>query len=270
MFTCEKCNKEDSTVLGTDRLCDNCFNNKHKSIIKHANYSRDCHNGPVLVISNSPGLEIYGASRIEAKTNYNKFDLVISLGRENRDVNTEVVVRSIGLIRLFSNYKKYDTEHIVLDWPDFNIPSLSRDFWVNLSKVLKKKGRDRARNGKIYKVLVHCMGGHGRTGTALGILGVLIGNWESNIVERVREIHCYKAVENGKQIRYIEGITGVKGEEERGSKENYIKKVVSNNTDKGEVTLEIGIKDKKEDKDNSKKNIDDYFKNRNRWRKDYK
>lgn len=250
---CKCCKEQDSSTMQSDMLCNACFTRcrcKADKCCKASPYRRvikapsgvsqvshtykSCHGGPVLVISSYSGLSIYGASRTEAKDNFSNFDLVISLGEENVDVTANIVIRSIGLLRLLK-VKPSNTEHIVLAWPDFSIPSLSREFWINLSRVLKKKGRDRIRTSpnNVYKVMIHCMGGHGRTGTCLGILGNLIGGWNSNLVERVREVYCHEAVESKRQIDYIEKITGI-----------------------------IRIL-------KSKSDIEDYFKNRSRWRKDY-
>lgn len=182
---------------------------------------KGCHNGPNKILSNN-GLEISGASLFEAEDSFYKFDLVISLGivpnpTKKKDVSKSKL-RSIGLVRVIEKYI-HQPEHLVLDWPDFNIPNLSKDFWVELVRVLKKKGRDRDRfNGK-YKVMVHCQGGHGRTGTCLAILGTLIEGWDKDVIGKVRKLHCKNSVENKKQIGYVEKITGVECEGE-GSK-NY-------------------------------------------------
>jgi protein-tyrosine phosphatase len=54
-----------------------------------------------------------------------------------------------------------------------------------------------------------CQGGHGRTGTALAILGCLLGVIPEGAdpVVWVREHYCLEAVETSKQISYIEKIT---------------------------------------------------------------
>ncbi len=52
---------------------------------------------------------------------------------------------------------------------------------------------DRARRGE--RVEVGCLGGHGRTGTALACLAVLTGTPAADALAWVRTNYCYKAVE---------------------------------------------------------------------------
>jgi len=180
---------------------------------------RTCHKGPTLVVE-SNGLELYGASRNEAEFFFYDFDLVISL---------EVCIprkmmsnlSSIGLQRLTK--REAFTEHFVLRWPDFGVPTYTKEFWERLSYQLRKKGRDRDRFNRKYKVMVHCMGGHGRTGTALAILASMCSDdeiWQSDdLIERIREKHCKHAVENQKQVGYIEEILERKLRKGEGSKD---------------------------------------------------
>jgi len=232
---CVCCKLEDSSTMPSDGLCNFCFSNckgkggcTFKGGEKPKNYAyspgsyKNCHKGPVLVMDNGEGLKIYGSSRSEANSHFYEFDLVIGLGEKvNPDLNVYANVRSILLDRLISKYYKR-TEHIVLAWPDMGVPKLSRDFWLELVEVLKKKGRDRNRSKNGYKVLFHCMGGHGRTGTALAIMGSLVGKWEGDLTDIVREKHCEKAVETDGQIKYIEKVCKVKLKKGNGSKEGWL------------------------------------------------
>lgn len=187
---------------------------------------RLCHLGPKLVFERE-GLEVYGASLIEASTYYKGFDLVISLGEdvemEGAKNLTHSILKSINLIRLL---KEYCPENLYLTWQDFGTPTYGLAFWKNLVEILRKKGRDRKRRGKAYKVMVHCMGGHGRTGTALAILGGLGSRWveedgEVDLVEKVRGVYCHHAVETYRQVKYVEEITG------RGSKAEVVARGVN-------------------------------------------
>ncbi len=181
--------------------------------------TRTCHNGPVKLLENR-GLSLYGASRTEAEISFYNFDLVISL-EFCKPINNSIItgsnISSVELRRLINS-----TEHLKIDWPDFGIPQLDKDFWIKLSYFLRKKGRDRERFGKTYKVMVHCMGGHGRTGTALAILANMCTDegWkDEDLLCKIRENHCSKAVENSTQIKYIERMTGVKiSKSDKGSK----------------------------------------------------
>lgn len=86
-------------------------------------------------------------------------------------------------------------------WPDMGIPSLGKSWWKLLAKTIAEK------EGKVG---IYCQGGHGRTGTALAILGSLGGviPAKGDPVEWVRDRYCEKACESNDQMDYVELITG--------------------------------------------------------------
>jgi len=91
---------------------------------------------------------------------------------------------------------------IQVDWTDGYIPTLTRKDWVNLAKTIY-----------LYKwVHIACIGGHGRTGTALAILHSFSGNIPKKMspLVWVRKNYCDRAIESESQARYIEMITGRK------------------------------------------------------------
>jgi hypothetical protein len=82
--------------------------------------------------------------------------------------------------------------HDHFDWPDFGVPGepdRARDVLVSVL--------ERARAGK--RVELGCVGGHGRTGTALSCLAVLVGFPPSEAVAWVRANYCSRAVETPEQ-----------------------------------------------------------------------
>jgi protein-tyrosine phosphatase len=60
---------------------------------------------------------------------------------------------------------------------------------------------ERARSGQ--DIEVGCLGGHGRTGTALACLAVLTGHPALDAVAWVRSSYCTKAVETPEQEAFI-------------------------------------------------------------------
>lgn len=83
---------------------------------------------------------------------------------------------------------------VTIDWPDGGIPDFKRADWMRLIEDLAKiKG----------KVLVHCMGGHGRTGTALAALLFLSKAVKGDVVKWLRDFYCQKVVESESQIAYL-------------------------------------------------------------------
>ena len=89
--------------------------------------------------------------------------------------------------------------HDHLDWPDFGVPA-NQDLVVTALRSL----HDRARAGE--QVEVGCLGGHGRTGTALACLAILSGSPAAHAVAWVRTKYCPKAVETAGQEAFIAGL----------------------------------------------------------------
>ena len=85
---------------------------------------------------------------------------------------------------------------VAVDWPDGGIPWIKRKDWRRLISDLKQFDGD---------VLIHCMGGHGRTGTLLTILGSIgeVIDKAHDPVLWLRKTYCDKIVESYKQIDYL-------------------------------------------------------------------
>lgn len=90
-------------------------------------------------------------------------------------------------------------EHGHIDWPDFGVPESTQAVIEALKIIL-----ERARSGQ--DVEVGCLGGHGRTGTALACLAVLAGHPARHAVTWVRSSYCTKAVETPEQEAFIAGL----------------------------------------------------------------
>ncbi len=86
--------------------------------------------------------------------------------------------------------------HAHLDWPDFDLPADVAGARSAFAEVL-----DRARSGAVVEI--GCLGGHGRTGTALACLAVLTGTPGNEAVAWVRANYCDKAVETDEQARFV-------------------------------------------------------------------
>lgn len=97
--------------------------------------------------------------------------------------------------------KKWETPdepfiEIQLDWPDYDTVNLPREFWVDLLAYLETNN---------YRMLVFCMGGHGRTGTAIATMMCLsLGYTAKQAITWVREHYCTHAIETITQERYVE------------------------------------------------------------------
>jgi len=94
---------------------------------------------------------------------------------------------------------------ISVHWPDGEAPNLRRSFWEALLDDLADICATEPVN-----LLIACLGGHGRTGTALAIIVSLLDLVPEGEcpVQWVRAHYCQNAVETEEQIVYIEAITG--------------------------------------------------------------
>ena len=86
--------------------------------------------------------------------------------------------------------------HEHLDWPDFGVPDDPAPVLAALRSALA-----RARAGD--QVEIGCLGGHGRTGTALAALAVLTGHPARDAVAWVRARYCPDAVETAGQEAFV-------------------------------------------------------------------
>jgi hypothetical protein len=86
-------------------------------------------------------------------------------------------------------------DHAHLPWVDFGVPDAAA-LRAALEGVL-----ERARRGE--RVEIGCLGGHGRTGTALACLAVLTGTPPGEAVAWVRATYCETAVETSEQQAFV-------------------------------------------------------------------
>lgn len=90
--------------------------------------------------------------------------------------------------------KVVTAEVLQLDWPDMGIPPVWLDFWRDLWKLMPER------------TVIACVGGHGRTGTALAALIIAAGYDYWSALETVRKEHCEKAVESLVQEKYLHAL----------------------------------------------------------------
>jgi hypothetical protein len=84
---------------------------------------------------------------------------------------------------------------IIMDWPDGDAINLPLQFWLDLMTYLQEKQR---------KLVVFCIGGHGRTGTALACMLIAGLGWKAKkAIAWVRSTHCQRAIETKRQEDYI-------------------------------------------------------------------
>lgn len=86
--------------------------------------------------------------------------------------------------------------HEYLDWPDFGVPDNSATVISTLTTMLQ-----RAHDGE--SIEIGCLGGHGRTGTALACMAVLTGCPPDEAVAWVRRHYCPEAIETPAQVMFV-------------------------------------------------------------------
>jgi hypothetical protein len=92
----------------------------------------------------------------------------------------------------------WDHDHLI--WPDFGVPHEARPVLKALQFL-----RGRAQSGQ--HVEIGCVGGHGRTGTALACLAVLGGTPPQHAVAWVRANYCSEAVETPEQAAFVSSLS---------------------------------------------------------------
>lgn len=88
-------------------------------------------------------------------------------------------------------------EHI--DWPDYSLP----ERWdIALEQLIVAV--EKAQEG--IDVEMGCVGAHGRTGTALAAINVILGAEADEAVKHVRQKHCWHAIETPKQEWWVKWV----------------------------------------------------------------
>ena len=154
-----------------------------------------CGHPPRCVLKNQDaGWRIYAGARGDCIRSLGKFDLLLNL------TGSPVLGRHLIPIAALAHWEQPQLlPEIVLDWPDMGVVNLPRAFWVELIAHLE---RERA------SLLVFCVGGHGRTGTAIASLMTVCGWDAADAIAWVRANFCTRAIETKEQEAYVHRIGG--------------------------------------------------------------
>jgi len=164
----------------------------------------ECHRGNILVATlKEPSIRIFGGGEMRG-ARLPERGLVLDLARI---LPTKPPFEVVGwkAPRLSAYPNDFD-KFVSIQWPDGGVPFLGALFWDALLRDIE----DLAKQEGGLDLLVMCLGGHGRTGTALAILCSLwnLIPWSEDPVLWIRRRYCKHAVETEKQLQYIEKITG--------------------------------------------------------------
>jgi len=171
--------------------------------------SYNCHAGNVKIFSIGKGT-LYAGGKNHGMNIFG-VDIVIDLADTNHDFVSKlsrVRPKNIKAKETFQELIAYEAannkvpEILVLSIDDFKTPppSWDKEFWKILTSTIRKElegGKD---------ILIHCLGGHGRTGLVIAILlkilrPDLLG--ESDPITYLRKNYCEHSVETAGQIDYV-------------------------------------------------------------------
>lgn len=160
-----------------------------------------CRHQPTLVFKVGD-LEVFGASECHVtRQAASHFDLVVNLTGHRKFKTGASMIQAP---RKWAFLRRYladaPLEELVFDWKDQGVFPVGRDFWINFLEQLK---RDDYR-----KILFFCVGGHGRTGSAIGcLMTVALDIHGGQAIRRIKDGYCKKAIETKGQEEYVRSMT---------------------------------------------------------------
>jgi len=178
------------------------------------------HDATVLPVFEAGQTQLFICDAEGARNGKDKFDFIIDGG----DVISELYTRpKLGILsgdeNLSKSLAKFNlasfttTRTLKIAWADRKAPLLHPSFWPELAK--RVKGR----------VMTCCQGGHGRSGTSLVCL-MMVLNPEYSAYEAIchlRAIHCPRAIESKEQHSYIDEVAEYLGREINSKKVGEVK-----------------------------------------------
>lgn len=148
---------------------------------------------------------IWAGRKWDCEDSLNDFDIVLNLSGTRVSKRHEIPIKAL---KKWESKEKF-TE-ICLDWPDRGTVTLPKQWWTDLHNHIKQNH---------LRMLIFCVGGHGRTGTAIAsLLVTAFGYSPKEATEWVWSSYCEEAVETNSQIQYVYDLVG----------ETYIPPTVSN------------------------------------------
>jgi hypothetical protein len=153
------------------------------------------HNGQTVTFTLTSGKRLYAAQG-------HKLGLPgVSLGHLGLIVDCAGIVQGRRFVKgsTAPRYRSLNLDAfpdvVTLAWPDMTAPThVGIRFWERLVSMMPQD------------TAVCCVGGHGRTGTALASMLVADGATAEDAIKRVRAEHCGRAIETKQQEDYIKGL----------------------------------------------------------------
>lgn len=150
------------------------------------------HTGRTLALTLSDGKRLYGA-QAHSITQAGHLDLIVDCAGLLKARPRFVAKATAPRFRTLDTSAYPDV--VTLAWPDMTAPTqVGIKFWLRLRDLLPQD------------TAFCCMGGHGRTGTALAAILVADGEDPETAMKRVRKDHCPRAIETREQEHYIRAL----------------------------------------------------------------
>ena len=165
---------------------------------RQGSVQQKCRHKPTLICKIGE-TEIYGASLMHISAESVKgFTLVVNLTGRRKFVQAGIIKSAPRKWAFLKKVVEPTVDEIVIDWKDYGVLAAGREFWEAFADGIAKE----------KKVLIHCDGGHGRTGTAVAcLMTVALGIHGGEAIRRVREAYCREAIETKEQEQYVRSMT---------------------------------------------------------------
>ena len=160
-----------------------------------------CRHKPTLIYRLGD-IEVFGASgALVTRTAVEGMDLIVNLTGTRKFKPAKIISAGAKWRELKAVLMEgTPLDEMVLDWPDMGVLDAPREFWVKFWELLN---RDR-----VKRVLFFCVGGHGRTGSAIGCLATVALNAHGGqIIREIRDTYCKNAIETRAQENYVRSMT---------------------------------------------------------------
>jgi hypothetical protein len=136
--------------------------------------------------------EVWAGTKNDCTAHVFKFDVILNVSNGLATVPQHEIP-----FKWAQKYTNQQTKEIMLDWPDQGVPVIDPHFWTDLKNHLSSTKS---------KMLTFCMGGHGRTGTAVACLLVACGWKPVDAKNWIWRHYCKEAIETAQQESYIDEV----------------------------------------------------------------
>lgn len=192
------------TVVGTDlqKRIDAMVTGHQTGVTSYTtSHVKTCSHGQTLLYSDQDGIELYISKLFMVDDG--ELDLIVDLTGAPFPKKHRLPANLVNMTPLL---RSVSDDTIYIDVPDYGIPEIQYEFWINLWEGYIKPNK--------LKVVFACAGGHGRSGMISSIfVAFATGMTGQQAIDYVRNLYCKEAVETATQEAYVRYIVGHFGEE---------------------------------------------------------